>query len=411
MGFGKSSPNTKALCIDESLILLNNSIVVKQDLGLDSSLSSPCYQFGQQQMHCLILQVYISPSSFCLADCSSSTTITHNPHKWRSYSYVLRPATSSMSFQSGHSSSHQEEEGQPSPSSGMTPASFHLFCDLPPELQIIVWEWAFWTSPRRLACLRIRDTPSARLAHQVLNLNNLQASIGWPLANPLYLEETDHVARLLVTAPLSQTVVQPLVRETMRTPWLRRLGLTEYHINPHTDIVFFGSDLNLLADRRIVLAASLVLGSAFPNIMVPAESFLNLGGALLGGAYNPVDTALTIVRAADPVWHELFRPGPNALPRPALPKNIYFLLGPLPSTDLCGHGRGCIHLEHLEVFDPSGPEAWHSALQASFDLENSSPFLETLSNVHDIRMFWDNVENVSDFTGEIPRIIFVRFST
>lgn len=302
-----------------------------------------------------------------------------------------------MSSQSEQCSSHREEE-KPCPSTVMAPTTFHSFCDLPRELQIMIWKWAFWTgASRRLACLRIHSTPSARLSQQVLNLDNRQARIGWPLTNPLYLRETDHAARLLATSFLSRTVGQGL----SGTPWLQQLGLGEYHINPHTDIVFFGSERNLLTDNGLMMAASLVLGSAFTSIMVPAASFVRslCLGPLQEGKVEPVSTALTILRAIDPVWDEIFRPGPNTL-RPALPRNMYFFVGPLPSVDLCSHGPGCIHLEHLEVFNLYGAPDFEDFVP---DFDDRTHFLHLLA-------FWSFMKFLPELRGEIPNIFIVRLS-
>lgn len=311
-----------------------------------------------------------------------------------------------MSCQSGHSSSHQEEEGLPSSSTGMAPTTFHSFRDLPRELQIMVWEWAFWTGgSRRLACLRIHSTPSARLSQQVLNLDNRQARIGWPLSNPFYLEETDHVARLLATSFLSRTIAQQLFRETSRTTWLQRVGLSDHHINPHSDIVFLGSNGNLLTDNALMMAVSLVLGSTFTSIMVPANSFSSLCSDLLqSGFVEPVSAALNILRAVDPIWDEIFRPGPDNL-RPDLSKNMYFLLGPLPNTDLCSHGPGCIHLGHLEIFDLWNPELGLP------DVERFLPCRDDIIAVAQIEMFWFRLGILPGFRGKIPKTFLAKFST
>ncbi|POS72248.1 hypothetical protein DHEL01_v209349 [Diaporthe helianthi] len=311
-----------------------------------------------------------------------------------------------MSTQNTSSPSIQQEEEQPSPNMAITPTTFTRMLDLPTEIQIQMWAAAF-RAPRqpRLAALRIYDAPSTSLSHQVLNLNNLQASLGWAPSNHAYLAETDHVASLLAVSHRSQTIIRPLARQ-LHTPWLERLGLAPYHLDPTRDIVFFGYDGDILDSSRFMIAAGLVLGNELQNIMVPAAAFWRLVRAeLMRGLVDPVLVALTALRNVDPVWHEVFRPGPtNPLRWPGLPRDMFFLLGPLPRCSRHG-SRECLHFEHLQISSlaelhaPFNPHA-----SASFQFYNDLAFIE------DIKKFWANVRNLSNFTGPIPNIFFVRLS-
>lgn len=307
-----------------------------------------------------------------------------------------------MSSQNASSSSNEEEERLP-PETAAAPTAFPRFLELPAELQIQVWEWAFWAPrQRRLAVLRTSSAPSTSLSHQVLNIHNLQVNVGWPVSNPQYLDETDQVASLLAACYVSQAVVRPLVQQTLKTPWLQRLGLTRHHINPDVDIICFGGDRNLMSANRFLMAAALILGNEFSNIMVPAPDFWRLARAeLQRGLVDPVSTALNVLRNVDPVWSELFRPGPNSLPHPGMPRTMYFILKtPVPRGNRCAHGRGeCVHFEHLELYDPAASETWHLALEGSFNIVAHRQFYRNIALTRDIRAFFDNVAAVPGFTG------------
>jgi hypothetical protein len=278
------------------------------------------------------------------------------------------------------SSSNQEDE-QPPPPTAIMPTTFPRFLELPNELQILIWEWAFWVPrQRRFAVLRVSSPPSPRLSHQVLSLKNPQVKVGWPIFNPSSLASTDHVARLLATTSRSRAVIRQLVQRTLEKPWLERLGLTQHHIDPEVDVVCFGGDQVIMSANRFMMAITLVLGNEFPNIMCPALSFCRLiRHDLQRGFVDPVSTALATLRGVDPVWNEIFCPGPNTLPSPGLPRTMYFLLkGPPPRRPL-GHSRERFRFEQLELHDPSSSEAWDLAFNGSLNSQASSQFRKNLA--------------------------------
>lgn len=319
-----------------------------------------------------------------------------------------------MSSQNASSSSNQDGEQQ-SHGTAVAPTAFLFFLQLPVELQIQVWEWAFRAGrQRRLAVLRTSSVPSPILSHQVLNLHNQQVNVRWPVSNPQYLDETDHVGNLLLATHRSLAVVRPLVQRTLDTPWLRRLGLSRYHIDPDVDIMCFGGDRNLLSANRFLLATTLVLGNEFPNIMCPASDFARLANAdLQRGSVDPVSTALNTLRGIDPVWSEIFGTGPDSLPRPGLPRNMYFILKTdIPRKVQCAHGNGggCVHFEHLELYDPSASEIWQLAFEESFNVGADHQFYRNFTTTSDIRDFFSNVAALPGFTGTIPNIFFVQLT-
>lgn len=303
----------------------------------------------------------------------------------------------------GYSSSPNHETG----------SKFTCFLQLPVELQIEVWEHAFpYNRTPRVALLRVHSEPDTRLSHQVLNLNNTDASIGWPVSNHFCLLETDPVSSLLETCHRSRILTLKTMGGTFDTPWLRRLGLTGAHIDPAADIVFFGGDGNVLLAPRSMMAMSLVLGNEFLNIMVPALAFVaHVTSDLSLGTVEPVSAALARLRAVDPVWNEIFRPGANTLPRPGLPRNIYFLLGPVPRSRLSDRRPrlDCVHFEHLEFFPPSAMAA--AAMAPPFDIRSGFQGLENYVSMRRIQDFWDNVQNAPGFTGTIPNFFFVQIRT
>ncbi|KAG8160807.1 hypothetical protein KVR01_009071 [Diaporthe batatas] len=318
-----------------------------------------------------------------------------------------------MSSQNASSSSNQEGEQQ-SPVTAVATTEFPLFLELPTEIQIEVWEWAFWAPrERRLAVLRTSSVPSPALSHQVLGLNNLQVTISWPVSNPQYLAETNHVANLLSAAHRSHVVISSLVQRNLDTPWLRRLGLARYHINPQVDIVFFGGDRNLIGANRSLMAATLVLGEELPCVMCPASDFARLVNAdLQRGSVDPVSTALNTLRSVNPVWSALFRHAPDSLPSPMLPRTMYFLLRTdAPRSARCAHGQGeCLHFEHLELFDLSASETWNLSFQGLSSLPSQNRFYRNITIISDIRTFFRNVAALPGFTGTIPDILFVQLT-
>lgn len=303
-------------------------------------------------------------------------------------------------------------QGSPSSSNHEEGPAFTCFLWLPVELQIRVWEHAFPSnrSPR-VAFLRVHSAPDTFLSHEVLNLNNLDARIGWPVSNPRCLANTDPVSSLLATSHRSRTVTLKTVERTLDTPWLRRVGLAEAHVDPDIDIVFFGGNGDVLHDIRSMTAMTLVLGNEFPNIMVPAHAFSRHAFVDLNfGNVEPVHTALAALRDVDPVWHELFRPGPNALPHPGLPRNIYFLLGPISTTRISNYraGSDCLHFEDLAFSPPLATEPWHLDHASSLDEQSIHQRIANVLLVKEISQFWHNVQNVPGFTGAIPNVSFVQ---
>lgn len=290
---------------------------------------------------------------------------------------------------------------------------FTCFLWLPVELQIQVWEHAFQSDRNpRVALLRVHSAPDTRLSHEVLNLNNVDARIGWPVSNNLCLAETNPVSSLLATCHRSRIVTLKKMGTTFDTPWLRRLGLTGAHIDPGSDIVFFGGDGNVILAEPSMMAMSLVLGNELPNIMVPALAFVShITGSLSLGTVEPVSAALARLRAVDPVWNEIFRPGANTLPRPGLPRNIYFLLGPVPNTRLADRRPrlDCVHFEHLTFYPHSATAA--APMAPPFDIRGGFQGLENYVSMRRIQDFWDNVQNTSGFTGTIPNFSFVQIRT
>ncbi|KAI7776447.1 hypothetical protein LA080_005339 [Diaporthe eres] len=160
------------------------------------------------------------------------------------------------------------------------------------------------------------------------------------------------------------------------------------------DIVLFGGDGNVILATPSMMAMSLVLGNELPNIMVPALAFVShVIGDLSLGTVEPVSAALARLRAVDPVWNEIFRPGANTLPRPGLPRNIYFLLVHVPSTRLADRRPrlDCLHFEHLSFFPPSATAA--APMTRSFDIRGGFQGLENYVSMRRIQDFWDNVQN------------------
>lgn len=304
-------------------------------------------------------------------------------------------------------------QGLPSSSTHEEGRKFTCFLRLPVELQLLVWEHAFQSNRKpRIALLRVHSAPNTRLSHSVLNLNNVDASLGWPVSNRLCLAETDPVSSLLTTCHRSRVVTLKMMGTTFDTPWLRRLGLTGPHIDPGADIVFFGGDGNVILATPSMMAMSLVLGNELPNIMVPALAFVShVIGDLSLGTVEPVSAALARLRAVDPVWNEIFRPGANTLPRPGLPRNIYFLLGPVPSTRLADRRPrlDCLHFEHLSFFPPSATAA--APMTRPFDIQGGFQGLENYVSMRRIQDFWDNVQNAPGFPGTIPNFSFVQIRT
>lgn len=301
----------------------------------------------------------------------------------------------------------------PSSSTHEEGRKFTCFLRLPVELQLLVWEHAFQSHRNpRVAVLRVHSAPNTRLSHEVLNLNNADASIGWPVSNNLCLAETDPVSSLLATCHRSRVVTLKMMGTTFDTPWLRRLGLTGPHIDPGADIVFFGGDGNVILATPSMMAMSLVLGNELPNIMVSALAFVShIIGDLSLGTVEPVSAALARLRAVDPVWNEIFRPGANTLPRPGLPRNMFFLLGPVPSTRLSDRRPrlDCLHFEHLSFFPPSATAT--APMTPPFDVRGGFQGLENYVSMRRIQDFWDNVQNAPGFTGTIPNFSFVQIMT
>lgn len=392
----------------------NNGIVLISDLNVQNSRFFLCHlSWSATILLFFLLSIYFSVYSLRLPTfllLSPFHTHTHaHTHK---HTHKQQPTTFNMSSQNAPSSSNQEGEQQ-SPGTAVAPTTFLFFPQLPTEIQIHIWELAFWAGrPRRLAVLRTSSVPSPATSHQVLNLNNLQANVRWPVSNPQYLNETDHVPNLLLATHRSRAVILPLVQQTLETTWLRRLGLTRYHINPDVDIVCFGGDRNLLGANRFLLAATLVLGNEIPHIMCPASDFARLADAdLQSGSVDPVNTALNTLRGIDPVWSELFRPGP-ALPNPGLPRSMYFILRTDPPRQVrCAHGQGeCVHFEHLELYDPSASEIWQLAFEGSFNPEAHHQFYRNIAITQNIRTFFANVAALPGFTGTVPNIFFVQLA-
>ncbi|KAI3400768.1 hypothetical protein diail_1977 [Diaporthe ilicicola] len=126
------------------------------------------------------------------------------------------------------------------------------------------------------------------------------------------------------------------------------------------------------------------------------------------GNIDPVRSALWILRAVDPVWNEIFRPGATTLPVPALPTNIYFFLGPSPRGRLWEHVNdpGSFQYEHLEMVSPDDAEVL--ALHPSSKPRVIHQRLETYRLIRGIQVFWNNIQHAPDFVGTIPNIYFVR---
>lgn len=316
-----------------------------------------------------------------------------------------------MSSQSTPSSSHPHQGQSPPAITG--DRTFTCFLELPAEIQIQVWQEAFPSSHSpRIACLEVHSTPSTALSHEVLNLNNMNAEIGWRVLNREYLDQIDDVSSLLAASHRSRTVTLQATPQSLDTPWLRRLGLTQAHIDPSLDILFFkGGDEE---STETMMTMSLVLGNEFPNVMVPAMDFVeDIHADLRFGNVEPVNAALTALRAVDPVWHEIFRPGPNTLPVPRLPRNIYFFLEPGSRARRGQYGPVSDYpvLEHLEIVSWADAEAFldgvdEEALSGQF--EPDEMYMEMWFVQREIIEFWRNVEHHlnSTGTGTIPNVFF-----
>lgn len=309
------------------------------------------------------------------------------------------------------SSTHGEEPSSPPTTTGST---FTCFLRLPVELQVEVWQYAFASNDKpRIACLRVQSAPSAALSHEVLNLGNTDATIGWEILNPMYLAQSDHVSSLLATSDRSRTVALSRAQETLDTTWLRRLGLSGAHINPETDIVGFGHPFDQSADNRFMTSMSLVLGNEFPNIMVAAQLFAaHMTLDLKKGAGNPVIAGLEALRARDPVWNQLFRSsGATPMISPGLPRNIYYFVANPRREPRCEHQSGsfCLHHEHLRIVSSDEALSWAvsytSASRDEYLLERAS----RLRRVQQIQGFWSNLGiYCPELSGRTPNVFFVE---
>lgn len=292
--------------------------------------------------------------------------------------------------------------------------TFTCFLRLPVELQIRVWEYAFPVNPSpRVACLEVQSAPSTQLSHEVLNLNNMEAEIGWRILNPTYLAESDMVLSLLATSHRSRTITLERVKRTLDTPWLRRLCLSGAHIDPATDIVCFGHPISDAGTNRCMIGLSLVMGNELTNVMVSAELFLRHAALdLRGGTVDPVRRALATLRSVDPVWDQLFRSdGGGPLRSPSLPKNIYYFVSNPLRTPHCVHGSDsfCLHYEHLKIANWDEASEWAESYTSLSIYETWSLHLERMSLVDNIKLFWSLVKMLPSFKGrEIPNIFFVE---
>lgn len=302
----------------------------------------------------------------------------------------------------GASSASTHEEGP----------TFTCFLRLPVELQIQVWEYAFPSSPGpRIACLQVQSAPSTRLSHEVLNLNNMDAHIGWRILNLTYLAETDSVSSLLETSHRSRTITLRRVQRTLDTPWLRRLGLSGAHVDPETDIICFGNPTDHDGMHPFMTGMSLVMGNEFPNVIVPTRPFLrHVVQHLVRGVVDPVGKALEVLRAADPVWDQIFRPeGGGPLPSSCLPKNIYYFMSVPRRAPCCAHGRSfCLHYEHLKISTWSDRVAWATSYTSDDKSEGMRLRMVRLALMNGIRIFWDHVRTLPGFADRIPNIFLVE---
>lgn len=302
-----------------------------------------------------------------------------------------------MSSQGASSASTHEERPK-----------FTCFLRLPVELQILVWEYAFPSNPGpRIACLQVQSTPSTHLSHEVLILNDMDAQIGWKILNPMYLAETDSLSSLLETSHRSRTITLRRVQ----TPWLRRLGLSGAHIDPTTDIVCFGHPSHHDGMDPFMTGLSLVMGNEFPNVMVPTLPFIrHVVQHLVRGVVDPVGKALEVLRAADPVWDQIFRPeerGP--LPSPCLPKNIYYFMSVPRRAPCCAHGKSfCLHYEHLKISTWSDRVKWAMSYTSADNSENMRLRMARFALMNGIRIFWDHVRTLPSFEDRIPNIFLVE---
>lgn len=316
-----------------------------------------------------------------------------------------------MSESTSTPSTHGDAPSSPPTTTGST---FTCFYRLPVELQILVWQYAFPSNEKpRIACLRVQSAPSAALSHEVLNLGNTDATIGWEILNPMHLANTDSVSSLLATSDRSRTVTLPRVHETLDTEWLRRVGLSSAHIDPETDIVCFGHPTDQSGTNRFMTSISLVLGNEFPNIMVAAEPFVvHMSLDLLLGSRDPVRAGLAALRAVDPVWDQLFRPG-GAIPliSPGLPRNIYYFVANPKREPRCEHQSGsfCLHPEHLTIVSSDEAFYWAVGYTSASRSEYMRERLIRFRLVNNIQGFWRNVElYCPQFSGRTPNVFFVE---
>lgn len=302
----------------------------------------------------------------------------------------------------GASSASTREEGP----------TFTCFLKLPAELQILVWEYAFPSNPGpRIACLQVQSTPSTHLSHEVLTINNMDGQIGWRILNPMYLTETDSLSSLLETSHRSRTITLRRVQRTLDTPWLRRLGLSGAHIDPTKDIVCFGHPTHHDGMDPFMTGLSLVMGNEFPNVMIPTRPFLrHIVQDLIRGVVDPVSRALEVIRAADPVWDQVFRPGGSGpLQHPGLPKNIYYFMSVPRRDPCCAHGRSfCLHYEHLKISTWCNRVIWATSYTSADNSKGMRLRMARLALMNGIRIFWDHVRTLPGFEDRIPNIFLVE---
>lgn len=264
------------------------------------------------------------------------------------------------------------------------------FNQFPYELQSLIFEHAAEAAaapggaPPRLAVVTLPNPPQ----------------FGATVENGTHLLETRPARGLLETSYLSRDVTQRTLAGLPPPPppdpmWaLGLLGLRDLQLARQTDMILLqGGDWPF----NYATALALVIGRAFPNIMLLAEDFTNgHGGSGVQPDTAPVDHSLHLLRNTNnPAFNNLHRSPPaGMLPNPEVPQNLYFVTGHNLPACPSSHPGVCIHYDQLDIIPDDRLGEWN--------LPSGSAESDRVAEVHRIWAGWQQL-NV-----QLPNLFFAR---